>query len=100
MTPTTERRSVKDLRGDTRLVQMLRSAVDAAKGDEGWANLASVGNQVGNQASFDSRNYGYPKLRNLIEAIGLFKVKHEGQGVWVRRKVAVKSATKAATTSA
>ena len=98
-TPTTKPKSVKDLRGDTRLVQMLRSAVDAAKGDDGWANLASVGNQVGNQASFDSRNYGYPKLRNLIEAIGLFEVKHENQAVWVRKKVAAKSAVKKTATS-
>lgn len=98
-TPTAKPTSVKDLRGDTRLVQMLRSAVDAAKGDDGWANLSSVGNQVGNQASFDPRNYGYPKLRNVIEAIGLFEVKHENQAVWVRKKPAAKSAVKKTATS-
>lgn len=79
-----KRKRIKDLRGDARLVLMLRAAVDAASGDDDWANLSRVGNQVGNQASFDPRNYGYPKLRNLIEAIGLFEVKHENQAMWVR----------------
>ena len=61
------------LRGDTRLVQMLRSAVEAANGDDGWAHLASVGSQIGNQASFDPRNYGYQKLSDLIAATELFE---------------------------
>ena len=89
-TPASKSKSVKELRGDTRLVQMLRSAVDAASGDDGWANLAGVGSQVGNQASFDSRNYGYPKLRDLIDAIGLFDVKHSENSVLVRKKTAGK----------
>ena len=73
------------LRGDTRLVQMLRSAVDAANGDDGWANLGTVGSQIGNQASFDPRNYGYQKLSDLIEATELFEVKRD-KGVMVRDK--------------
>jgi len=92
--PASKPKSVKDLRRDTRLVQMLRSAVDAASGDDGWANLSRVGNQVGNQASFDSRNYGYPKLRDLIEAIGLFEVERADNSILVRKKAAVKVAAK------
>ena len=76
----------KKLRADTRLVQMLRNAVDAASGDEGWAHLAHVGNQVGNQASFDPRNYGYRKLIDLMAATELFEVKRENQVVLVRDK--------------
>jgi uncharacterized protein (TIGR00288 family) len=76
----------KKLRGDTRLVQMLRSAVDASHGDEGWANLSQVGNQIGNQASFDPRNYGYQRLHDLIEATGLFEVKRQNKVVLVRDK--------------
>ena len=41
---------------------MLRQAVDAAAGDDGWAHLSAVGAQISNQASFDPRNYGYRKL--------------------------------------
>lgn len=72
------------LRGDTRLVQMLRNAVDAVNGDDGWAHLALVGDQIGNQASFDSRNYGYRKLSDLIEATELFDVRRQSMGVMVR----------------
>lgn len=76
----------KKLRGDARLVQMLRNAVDAASGDDGWAHLGEVGNQIGNQASFDARNYGYRKLSDLIDATELFEVKRQSQIVLVRDK--------------
>lgn len=72
------------LRGDARLVQMLRSAVDAAGGEDGWAHLGAVGSQIANQASFDSRNYGYGKLSELIEATGLFDVRRRNLTVHVR----------------
>lgn len=76
----------KKLRGDARLVQMLRIAVDAASSDDGWAHLGEVGNQIGNQASFDPRNYGYRKLSDLIDATELFEVKRQNQIVLVRDK--------------
>lgn len=79
----------KKLRGDARLVLLMRNAVEAASGDDGWANLAAVGNQIGNQASLDSRNYGYRKLSDLIEAIGLFDLKRENQRLLVRDKRSV-----------
>lgn len=74
------------LRRDARLVQMLRNAVDAAADDDGWAHLGEVGNQIGNQASFDPRNYGYRKLSDLIQATDLFEVRRTGQIVMVRDK--------------
>jgi uncharacterized protein (TIGR00288 family) len=74
------------LRGDARLVLMLRNAVDAAAGDDGWAHLGPVGSQIGNQASFDPRNYGYRKLSDLIDAIDLFDVKRQDKVVLVRDK--------------
>ncbi len=76
----------KKLRGDTRLVQMLRSAVDAANSDDGWAHLGEVGNQIGNQASLDPRNYGYRKLSDLVEATELFDIKRQNQIVLIRDK--------------
>ncbi|ALN78501.1 NYN domain-containing protein [Lysobacter antibioticus] len=84
--PATPVRSAKDLRSDTRLVQMLRRAVDAAGGDDGWSRLATIGQQIGNQASFDPRNYGYRKLSDLIEAMGLFEIRRDKLTVWVRGK--------------
>jgi uncharacterized protein (TIGR00288 family) len=74
------------LRRDARLVQMLRNAVDAATDDDGWAHLGEVGNQIGNQASFDPRNYGYRKLSDLVDATDLFEIKRSGQIVLVRDK--------------
>ena len=76
----------RKLRGDTRLVNMLRSAIESEADDEGWANLGAVGKQVRNQASFDPRNHGYSKLVSLIEAIGLFETRRVGQAVEVRGK--------------
>ncbi|MBO7942380.1 OST-HTH/LOTUS domain-containing protein, partial [Streptomyces sp. S9] len=79
-------RSAQDLRSDDRLVRMLRRAVETASGDDGWSHLGAVGHQIANQASFDSRNYGYRKLSDLIEAAGLFETRRENQIVWVRDK--------------
>jgi len=67
-------------------VNMLRSAVDSASGDDGWANLGGVGSQIANQASFDPRNHGYAKLSDLVEASGLFEVKRQNGIVLVRDK--------------
>lgn len=90
-TTTTRARTAAELRRDTRLVQMLRSAVDSASGEDGWAHLGSVGSQVSNQASFDPRNYGYRKLSDLIEATGLFELRRENQIIWVREKGGAKA---------
>jgi uncharacterized LabA/DUF88 family protein len=78
------RPDAKHLRGDTRLVQLLRSAVDAAAAEDGWAHLGAVGTQIANQASFDPRNYGFAKLSDLIEATGLFQVTRQDLTVFVR----------------
>ena len=83
---TTRPVDTRKLRGDARLVQMLRNAVESASGDDGWAHLGAVGSQIGNQASFDPRNHGYRKLSDLIEATGLFDVRREDQMIWVRDK--------------
>jgi len=63
------------LRGDTKLVNLLRSAVENAAGESGWAYLGNVGHNISSQApDFDPRNYGYTKLGDLIRAIGLFEI--------------------------
>ena len=45
-----------------------------------------MGSQIANRASFDPRNYGYPKLSDLIEATNLFEVTREDKVVLVRDK--------------
>lgn len=61
------------LKQDTALVNLLRNAVEAASDEDGWAPLASVGHIITKQRpEFDSRNYGYAKLSELITATTLF----------------------------
>jgi uncharacterized LabA/DUF88 family protein len=74
------------LKRDARLVSLLRNAVEAAVGEDGWSSLGAVGQQIGNQASFDPRNYGYRKLIDLIEATGLFELDRRGTQVVLRDK--------------
>jgi uncharacterized LabA/DUF88 family protein len=76
--------SAQRLRSDRRLVTLLRLAVEASQTEDGWAQLGTVGQQIGNQASFDPRNYGYRKLSEVIEATGLFEVRRDGLVVSVR----------------
>jgi uncharacterized LabA/DUF88 family protein len=84
------RADVNTLRGDTRLVNLLRKAVEAAADDEGWAGLGAVGQHISKQASFDARNYGHAKLSGLFQAIGLFDLRTHGKGLQVRDKRVVR----------
>lgn len=74
------------LRRDARLVTLLRNAVESAAGEDGWSSLGSVGQQIGNQASFDPRNYGYRKLIDLIDATQLFDLDRRGSQFVLREK--------------
>jgi uncharacterized LabA/DUF88 family protein len=70
-----KRQGPKELRGDARLVSLLRKATEDAADDDGWAELSSVGNTVNKRApQFDQRSYGYGKLSDLIKATGLFDI--------------------------
>jgi uncharacterized LabA/DUF88 family protein len=82
--PPPARATQKKLRGDARLVQLLRSGVAATADDEGWANLSGVRSQIGNQASFDHRNYGFSKFSDLVEATGLFEIRRADKSVLIR----------------
>jgi len=80
------RQDGKILRGDTRLTNLLRKAVEAAADDDGWAALGGVGSHIAKQASFDPRNYGYAKLKDLFVAVGLFDMREVNKAVYVRDK--------------
>ena len=80
------------LRRDARLVSLLRNAVESAAGEDGWSMLGAVGQQIGNQASFDPRNYGYRKLIDLIDATQLFELDRRGSQFVLRDKRQAKSA--------
>ncbi len=75
------RKPINQLKKDTKLVNLLRNAVEASSDDSGWAHLASVGSNIAKQASeFDPRNYGYKKLGELVEATKLFQIEERTVG--------------------
>ena len=51
-------------------------AVRAVSEEEnGWVNLASVGGSLAKRVpGFDSRNYGYKKLKNFVESSDCFDI--------------------------
>jgi uncharacterized LabA/DUF88 family protein len=58
--------------------KLLRNAVDSAAQDDGWANLGNVGKMLlKNNPSFDSRNYGFKKLVDLVKAQSYLEVRQE-----------------------
>jgi len=75
-----KKKSANQLKQDTKLVNLLRNALEASSDDSGWAHLGPVGNNLAKQApDFDPRNYGYKKLGELIVATKLFEI--EGRRV-------------------
>ena len=81
-----QRLDTNALKQDARLVSLLRNAVESATADDGWSSLGAVAQRIGNQASFDSRNYGYRKLIDLIEATQLFEMERRGTNYVLRDK--------------
>jgi uncharacterized LabA/DUF88 family protein len=76
----------KELKQDTKLISLLRGAVSSTQDDDGWSKLSEIGGHIGNQASFDSRNYGYAKLSGIFEAIDLFEIQRKNKAVYIRSK--------------
>ena len=74
------------LRQDSALVRLLRTAVDQAAGDDGWANMGQVASYISNNnSSFSSINYGYKRVSDLIKATELFQVElRNGTAMYIR----------------
>jgi uncharacterized protein (TIGR00288 family) len=82
----------KNIKSDTKLINLLRQAIEATEDETGWATLGGVGSHISNKTSFDSRNYGYKNLSSLFKAIDLFEVKRgPGKTYLVRDKRKKKS---------
>lgn len=61
--PSAEDTPLPDLRA------ILTQAIEDTAGDDGWTNLGGVGSVLSARyPSFDSRNYGYPRLTALVSA--------------------------------
>jgi len=75
------KRTSSELRGDTKLLNLLRNAIDAASDENGWAALSTVGGIMNKRSpDFDARDYGYSKFSGLINAIGLFDMEERQIG--------------------
>ena len=76
-----KRKSTNELKQDTKLVNLLRNAVEASSDESGWSHLAPVGSNIAKQVTdFDPRNYGYKKLGELIAATKLFEIEERPVG--------------------
>ena len=54
---------------DQKLDTLLREAVEAASDDDGWAHLGAVGSNLQRlRSDFDTRSYGFAKLKDLMAA--------------------------------
>lgn len=64
-----------DPKADAELLALLGQAIEDAADDDGWATLGAVGTLIAKRkADFDSRNYGYKKLSELVAATGRFEI--------------------------
>lgn len=82
-----ERANGKEGKPDQELLQLLFDAYNASKRDEkGFAKLSEVGQLAGNRSSFDTRNYGFARLIDMIETIPNFATeRRDGGQIWVKR---------------
>ncbi|MGY1773425.1 NYN domain-containing protein [Blastococcus sp. SYSU D00813] len=71
-------------RSDAGLAAHVRAAVEAARGDDGWAALSAVGSRLRDRGGVDPRAHGHRRLSDLVEATGLFEVRRDGLRVLVR----------------
>jgi hypothetical protein len=86
LTPVIKKTS-KQLASDTKLVSLIRSAIESLSEDDGYANTGEIKKHiVKNYSAFDSRNYGYAKFSDLIDTIGLFELDAKKQRIKDKRK--------------
>lgn len=65
----------KDVQLNKELIQSFQLIISENGDSSGWANLGLVGSQIAQKhPNFKSKNYGYAKLRSLLEALNLFDI--------------------------
>ena len=90
-----KRKTTSELKQDTRLVNLVRNAVEASSDDSGWANLGPVGSNIAKHSpEFDPRNYGYAKLGSLVAAIKLFDLEQRSVGDGTSKATFIRNKTR------
>jgi uncharacterized LabA/DUF88 family protein len=81
------------LRTDKKLIKLITDSIEDIADETGWAFLGDLGNMlIKKMPNFDSRNYGFSKLVQLIRSIDVFEIdqRETGKGnikhVFVKRK--------------
>jgi uncharacterized LabA/DUF88 family protein len=73
-TPVVEQKTIP-------FMTMLKKAVEDASREDGWASLSAVGTfLLAADPSFDSRNFGYKKLSDLVRAQSILEMKPPQSG--------------------
>jgi uncharacterized LabA/DUF88 family protein len=81
-----QRKAASELDSDREFLELVGGAVDDASDDSGWAHLGVVGSMLTKKMpDFDSRNYGYSKLSDLLDASRRFEVRRQEKNITVRR---------------
>jgi uncharacterized LabA/DUF88 family protein len=81
-----QRQPAAELDRNRAFLELVGGAVDDATDESGWAHLGAVGSILTKkEPDFDSRNYGYSKLSDLLEASKHFELKRQEKVIVVRR---------------
>jgi uncharacterized LabA/DUF88 family protein len=90
-----KRMSTNELKQDTKLVNLVRNAIEASSDESDWAHLGQVGSYIAKQSpEFDPRNYGYRKLSGLVSAIKLFEIEERSTGKGQPKAIYIKDKRK------
>ena len=65
--------------------KLVRDSVNDVADEEGWASLGEVGTMLLRKApDFDSRAYGFAKLKSFIESLGIFEINKRNTSIYIR----------------
>src|SRR5205085_11668444 len=63
------------LKTDKKLIKLIADSIEDIADENGWAFLGDLGNMlIKKMLNFDSRNYGFSKLVQLIKSIDRFEI--------------------------
>jgi len=80
------KRTRNELRNDTSLVRLLRTAAEKTADEAGWSHLSQVAEFIRNNSSFSAVNYGHRTLGDLIRTSELFEIdmRHGGTAMFIK----------------
>jgi uncharacterized LabA/DUF88 family protein len=78
---------------DPQIIKLLSDSISDLADEDGWAYLGELGNlMLKKKPDFDPRNYGYPKMLQLIRSINRFEIDERETGkknvkhIYIRKK--------------